>query len=117
MPSLLLLPQLALTYCQSLCLAACCCCAIVHSAAVIQWATVHSTTPSSAPSPAAVTCFSTATSVSQYQALENRALERSLELERGAAPELWSCRFLPGAGAEPERSSKALLEHEKLTRN
>ncbi|EMP33022.1 hypothetical protein UY3_09840 [Chelonia mydas] len=41
---------------------------------------------------------------------ECRALERSPELERGAAPEQWSCRFLPGAGAEPEHSSKALAE-------
>ncbi|KAM9134486.1 uncharacterized protein ACDP82_009841 isoform 1-T1 [Pangshura tecta] len=37
-----------------------------------------------------------------------RALKRSPELEREAAPEQWSCRFLPEAGAEPEYSSKAL---------
>uniref|UniRef100_A0A8C0H0U2 cAMP-dependent protein kinase type II-alpha regulatory subunit n=1 Tax=Chelonoidis abingdonii TaxID=106734 RepID=A0A8C0H0U2_CHEAB len=37
------------------------------------------------------------------------ALEWHPELEHGAAPEQWSCRFLPGAGAEPEHSSKALI--------
>ncbi|EMP40520.1 Histone-lysine N-methyltransferase EZH1 [Chelonia mydas] len=37
------------------------------------------------------------------------ALEQSLELERRAAPEQGSCRFSPGAGAEPEHTSKALL--------
>ncbi|EMP39986.1 hypothetical protein UY3_02784 [Chelonia mydas] len=37
-----------------------------------------------------------------------KVLERSPELERGAAPERWSCRFLPGAGVEPEHISKAL---------
>lgn len=51
--------------------------------------------------------------LSELKLIFKRCLKRQIiqgfGAEPGAPPEQWSCRFSPGAGADPEHSSKALL--------